>query len=380
MAASQPGTLVYRYPIMESRQPLLPAYVLSAIAVVTAALGSLVVMETATVKLVVPASKLVANVTMKGGPHGQDLVTTTINADVSESQQGTATTIPVPAKPATGQVVFTCSPCSSTPSPIPFGTTVSTTAGIHYDVGAGEVSAAHSSLTVAAHALVAGTTGNTAANTVTVIDKPIPNVKVTNPQPFAGGAEATTIQVIQQSDLDRVQLELTAKVSQDIDAALKAQAEGLNYLTDGTPTLKVTTDHKVGEQVATFNMTIAATLSAVAFSQAQADTIMRNALDQKLPKKFQLTADPIQTVYQVQKPSANGDITIKGTGTGIIVPNVTAGDLKARIRGMRVDAARQQLELLAPGTTVDISVKPSVPWLPVLQDHINLTIEVVSAT
>jgi len=365
---------------MESKQPLLPAYALSAIAVIAAALGSLVVMETATVKLVVPASKLVANVTMKGGPHGQDLVTTTIHADVSDSQQGTATTIPVPAKPATGQVVFTCSPCSSTPSPIPFGTTVSTSAGIHYDVGSGEVSAAHTSLTVAAHAVVGGTAGNTAANTVTVIDKPIPNVKVTNPQPFAGGTDATTIQVIQQSDLDRVQLALTARVSQDIDAALKAQAEGLNYLTDGQPTLKVTTDHKVGDQVATFNMTVSATLSAVAFSQAQADTIMRNALDQKLPKKFQLTADPIQTVYQVQKPSANGDITIKGTGTGIIVPNVTAGDLKARIRGMRVDAARQQLELLAPGTTVDISVKPSVPWLPVLQDHINLTIVVVSAT
>jgi hypothetical protein len=238
----------------------------------------------------------------------------------------------------------------------------------------------HTSVTVSAHALVAGKGGNTAANTVTVIDKPIPNVKVTNPLPLAGGTDATTNQVIKQTDLDRVQLELTAKVSQDLDAAIKAQAEGLNYLTDGQPTLTVTTDHKVGDQVASFNMTIAAKLSAVAFSQAQADTIMRNALDKNLPKKYQLTADPIQTVYQVQKPSANGDITIKGTGTGVMVPNVTAGELKARIRGMRVDAARQQLQLLAPGTTVDISVKPSIPWLPVLQDHINLTIVVESPT
>jgi len=365
---------------MESKQPLLPAYVLSAIAVVAAALGSLVVMETATVKLVVPASKLVANVTMKGGPHGQDLTTTTIVADISDSQQGTASPVTVPPTLATGQVVFTCSPCSTTATPIPLGTTVSTAAGVHYDVGSGEVSSAHPSLTVAAHAFVAGKTGNTPANTITVIDKPIPNVKVTNPQPFAGGNDATTNQVVQQADLDRVRLELTAKVSQDLDAALKAQAEGLNYLTDGQPTLAVTTDHKVGDQVATFNMTIAATLSAVAFSQAQADLIMRNALDKNLPKKYQLTADPIQTVYQVQKPNANGDITIKGTGTGVMVPNVTAAELKARIRGMRVDAARQQLQLLAPGTTVDISVKPSIPWLPVLQDHINLTIVVESPT
>lgn len=365
---------------MESKQPLLPAYVLSGIAVLAAALGSLVVMETATVKLVVPASKLVANVTLKGGPHGQDLVTTTIQADVSDSQQGTASMLQVPATLATGQVVFTCSPCSSSPMPIPFGTTVSTTAGVHYDVGSGDVSSTRPSLTVAAHALVGGKAGNTAANTVTVIDKPIPNVKVTNPNPITGGTDATTNQVIQQSDLDRVQLELTAKVSQDIDAALKAQAEGLNYLANGSPTLKVTADHKVGDQVPTFNMTIEATLSAVAFSQAQADNILRGALSQKLPKNFQLTADPIQTVYQVQKPSANGDVSIKGTGTGVMVPNVTAGELKARIRGMRVDAARQQLQQLAPGTTVDISVKPAVPWLPVLQDHINLTIAIVSAT
>jgi hypothetical protein len=41
---------------------------------------------------------------------------------------------------------------------------------------------------------------------------------------------------------------------------------------------------------------------------------------------------------------------------------------------MRVDAARKQLEHVTPGTTVDMSVKPAVPWLPVLLDHIKLTI------
>src|SRR5260370_35434397 len=93
-------------------------------------------------------------------------------------------------------------------------------------------------------------------------------------------------------------------------AALKDQAEGLNYLTDGQPALKVTTDHKVGEQVPTFNMTITATLSAVAFSQAQADSLMRGALNQKLPKGFQLTADPIQTHYQRLQTTGSRYITL----------------------------------------------------------------------
>jgi baseplate J-like protein len=368
---------------MESKQPLLPAYVLSGIAAVAAALGSLVIMETATVKLVVPASKLVANVTMKGGPHGQDLVTTTIQANVTDSQQGTASQTPVPPTFATGQVVFACSPCGAGTQPIPDGISVSTAGAgpIHYTTqGRADIVPPHTSVQVAIRAQQPGKAGNTAPNTVTVIDKVMPNFTVSNPAAIAGGTDATTNQVIQQSDLDRVRLALSAKVGQDLDAALKAQAEGLHYLADGQPAVKIDTDHKVGDQVATFTMTIYASLSATAFSQAQADSIMRTALDQKLPKKFQLTADPIQTVYQVQTPSATGNITIKGTGTGVMVPNVTAGELTSQIRGMRVDAARHQLELLAPGTTVDISVKPSIPWLPVLQDHINLTIVVESPT
>jgi hypothetical protein len=95
---------------------------------------------------------------------------------------------------------------------------------------------------------------------------------------------------------------------------------------------------------------------------------------QKLPKGFQLTTVPIQTSYQVQKPSANGDVTINGSAIGVISPSFTPDELKSRIKGMRIDKARQQLELLGPGTTVDISVKPRVPFLPLLEEHISLTI------
>jgi len=360
---------------MDSRQPLLLAYVFSIVAVLAAVLGSLVVMETATIKVWVPTSRIVANLTINGGTSGHELKTTRIQADVTDTMQGTASTGTVAATYASGQAVFTCSPCSATATPIPDGTTVSTTAGVHYSTnGPAEVSTSHTSVTVAIRAVLTGPQGNTAANTVTVIDKPIANVKVVNPQPITGGADATTGQVVQQSDLDRTQLALTAKIAQDLDAALKAQAEGLGYIADGQPTLNVTSDHKVGDAVATFTMTMTGSLGATAFSLSEADALMRAALNQKVPKGYQLTAAPIQTSYQADKPSANGDVTIKGSAVGVLIPNVTADELKSRIRGKRVDAARHQLELLAPGTTVDINVKPAVPWLPVLQDHISLTI------
>lgn len=366
---------------MGSNNLLARAYLLSAVAVVVAVLGSLVIMETATVKLSVPTSTVTANLIISGGQSGQNLTTTRIHADVTDTLQGTASTVVVPAAYANGQAVFACSPCSAISIPAGAVVSTNTTPSVHYaTLETVQLSASNTSATVAIRALVAGPSGNALPNTVTVIDKPIPNVKVQNPKAIAGGADETTGQVIQQSDLDFVQQELSAKVAQDLDATLKAQAEGLRYVADGPPALKVTSDHKAGDQASTFTMTMTATLGAIAFSESAADSLMRNALDQKVPKGFQLTASPIQTSYQVQKSSANGDVTIKGSAVGVVVPNVTADELKARIKGLRVDTARRQLEKLAPGTTVNISVKPAVPWMPVLQDHISLTIVLESGT
>ena len=366
---------------MGSRQALLPAYVLSVVAALAAVLGSLVVMETATIKVTVPTTKIVADRTITGGTSGQELTTTRIQAEVSDSQPGTTSVAAVSPAFATGQVVFTCSPCSSNALPIPDGTTVSTVAGIHYATqGRVDIIPPNTSVTAAIRSLQPGTPGNTAKDTVTVIDKPIINVKVTNPSPIVGGANATTAQVVQQSDLDRVRAALTVRVTQDLNAALTAQAGGLTYAADGQPVLNFTSDHKVGDQVATFTMTVTATLGAIAFSERQADALMRESIAQKIPKGFTLTPDPIQASYVVQHAGANADVTIKGSAIGVMVTNVTEAELKARIKGMRVESARKQLLQITPGTTVDMKVKPAVPWLPVLQDHITLTIALEPAT
>ena len=356
-------------------RPLLPAYVLSAVAVVTAILGSLVIFETASIKLTVPASRIVANKTLKGGPSGADIATTRIQADVTDSEHGTTATAPVPPTYATGEVVFTCSACTSGTTTVPNGTMVSTASHTHYATqSSADLTPQQKTVTVPIRAVLPGLPGNTATNTVTVIDKPITNVTVQNPKPVAGGAEAGVAQVVQQSDLDRVRAELMAKIVVDLNATLTAQAGGLSFVIDGQPTVNVTSDHAVGDRVATFTMTMSATQGAIAFSSAQADSLMRTALEQKIPKGFTLAPDPVETSCQVQKTSANGDVTIKGAAIGVVVPNITVSQLKSRIKGLRVDVARRQLEQVAPGVIADITVRPAVPWLPVLQDHIALTI------
>jgi hypothetical protein len=363
---------------MDSRQPLLLAYVLSAVAALAAILGSLVVLETATITVTVPTTKVAADRTITGGATGQELTTTRIQADVTDSQQGTTSVAAVAPAYATGQVVFTCSPCPSNSLSIADGTTVSTAAGIHYATqGRADIVPPATSVQAAIRSLQPGTPGNTGASTVTVIDKPITNVKVNNPSPIVGGANATTAQVVQQSDLDRVRAALTVRVGQDLNAALAAQAGGLTFAADGQPVLNFTSDHTVGDQVATFSMTVTATLGAIAFSQSQADALMGASITQRIPKGFTLVPNSVQSSYVVQHAGANGDVTIKGSAIGVMVTNVTAAELKARIKGMRVESARKELLQITPGTAVDMSVKPNVPWLPVLQDHITLRIVAV---
>jgi hypothetical protein len=362
---------------MGSSRALLPAYALSAVAVLAAVLGSLVVMETATVKLTVPSSKVSTNLTINGGPNGRDLTTTHIQASVTDSVQVTASTVVVPPAYASGQEVFTCSPCPATPIDLKEGTVVSTAPAankVHFATLAQAQVSAGKPASVAVRALIPGVGGNVAAKTVTVMDQPITGVTVTNPTATTGGVDSTATQVVAQSDLDVAQALLTTQSTNDLNATLKAQAEGLDYLPDGQPTLTASADHKVGDQVSSFTMTMTATLGAIAFSAGKADALMRAALSKKISKGFQLTTDPIQTAYQIAKPAANGEVTIKGTAVGVVVPNVTADDLRSRIKGMRVDAAKRQLLVLAPGATIDMVVKPNVPWLPVLQDHIAVTI------
>src|SRR4029077_20112877 len=111
-------------PGMGSSRALLPAYAFSAVAVVAAALGSLLVMETATIKMTVPASKITASRTITGGQTGRDITPPRIEASVTDTQLGVATADVIPAKYATGTVEFWCSPACSKQQDIVQGTLV----------------------------------------------------------------------------------------------------------------------------------------------------------------------------------------------------------------------------------------------------------------
>ena len=362
---------------MDTESPrLLPALVLSAVVALVAALGSLLYMETASVKLSIPPHRLQADLTINAGPTGPDLTTQHLAVNVKESQRGTATVVQIPAVNASGSVTFICNPCPQS-TPIATGTKVSTVKGIVYTTQArADIIAPTKSVSVAVRADDGGLAGNSAPGTVTVIVSAHPSyLTVSNPQAIVGGVNARTEQAIQQADFDAVAMGLTNQVTEDLGAALKTKALGMSFVLDGPPTLNLTSDFIVGDKTPTFTITIAGALSATAFSEDAAQTLLRSALQRKIPTGFELTSDPIQTTYQILRVSSKGDVAISGSAVGFIAPTVSAQTLAGQIRGMSVADARSHLQRAVPGSRVEIkTAPPAVYWLPLITKHITLTV------
>jgi hypothetical protein len=365
-----------------SRRQLFAAYVLSALAVLFAAVGSLILTETAAVKVSVPPQRVVALVTLAAG-----LQTQRIHADVTDSQQGTASTVVTNPTYAAGQVVFSCSPaCKQAPVTIPQGTLVTTAKSLGYSTQAAAMitTTTGSSAPVAVRATAPGSAWNADSNTLTTIANIAnitdPNLHVTNPAAITGGANPRSAQVIQQSDFDTVRIALTVKVTDDLAVALKFNAHGMSYVADGVPVINLTSDHNVGDETPAFTITMTGTSSGVAFSESQALGLLRSALQAKIPASEELTNDPIQAVYQIGQADANGDVSVIAKASGFAIPRLSQQSLRSQIRGLTPAQAARSLQRTAPGSLIEIRISPSaMPWLPVIADHISLTVVVEAA-
>jgi hypothetical protein len=365
--------------VIHNRSQLVSAYILSAVTVAVAALGSLMLTETASVKLTVPPQKLVAGATLSGSQTGGDLKTQHIEAAVTDTQVGTATTVSVAAKYAVGEVVFSCatSECPSTLT-VPSGTLLATDRSLGYFTQSDAAVTRTRQGKASVRATAAGASWNTARNTITVINNssqfPI-GLQVTNPAAVAGGADASSAQVIQQSDWDGVRAALAARVTDALDVALKAKAIQMSYIENGPPALTMSTDHKVGDMVGSFTMTMRGTVGATAFYNSEAISLIRAALEAKIPAGQQLTSDAVQITWHILQTSPNGDVTVSGTALGYVTPKLSIDALRGRIRGLSPADARRSLERTVPGSSVEIRISPvAVPWLPLVAEHISITV------
>ena len=357
------------------------AYLLSIVVVLVAAGGSLLFLETASVKLSVPPQSVGALVSLSG-PQSGALPTQHIQANITESQQGTASTVQISATYAAGQVVFSCSPaCQRAPVVIAQGQLITTAKSLGYATqAAATITTTTGSATVTVRATSPGAAWNADLDTLTnIVNNSDSGLKVTNPAPIAGGVNPRSAQVIQQSDYDTVRSALTVKVTNELGAALNVNAQGMLYVGDPQPVITVTSDHNVGDETPSFTITMTGTIGGTAFVESQAKAIMMAALRAKIPPGQELTSDPVQIIYQAVPASAGGDVVVIGKAVGYIVPKLSRDSLSAQIRGLSPTEAAKSLQRTAPGSLVEIRISPAVaPFLPLLTNHISVTVIVES--
>ena len=361
----------------EERRQLYRALLLAGAVALVAALGSLLYTEHAVVKVSIPPKRLDASLTITGGLNGYALVTRQLDAQATESLKVLTSTLPIPATPAVGQAVFSCSPPCPGGYPVPAGTVIATKAGAQYKTQSlVNIPGNGPSPSVTISAVQPGPAGNTSTGTVTVIVSSLPsNIHVNNPSAIAGGAEGRKAQVVEQADFDAARLLLTTKVRTELNAQLETEAAGLTYALPASPNISTSSDFSVGDETPAFTVKVTGTARAIGFSSSEAEALLHSALSDKVPAGYQLTSDPVRTSYRIQAVAPSGQVTITGSAVGYVVPSVKTRTLTTQLRGMTLSQARSRLQHSVPNSTIDIRITPvSLPWLPMFADHIALSV------
>jgi len=128
-------------------------------------------------------------------------------------------------------------------------------------------------------------------------------------------------------------------------------------------------------RVSSFGVRVTGTLGATAFLDADAQSLIRHSLDQRVPPGYVLTGDPVLTNYQLQTATPEGEVTVSGNAVSDAVQTVSTQSLRERLRGLSIEEARRQIQSLVPGSQVDIRMSPwRLPWLPLNGDHITVVL------
>ena len=378
-------------PPMGSYRPYLIG---AAVLVVVALLVGILYLPTATATVSVQGTALKADVTLLGAPgtaagSPDHFATQAIHAEESQNLPGTPTgQKQIPAQASVGEVTFTENCvflCDSGTTPIPAGTSVSTSDGKRYTTTKSvNVASPHGSGTAPVKAVTAGPDGNTGAHTITNIDRNRDfNLTVDNAQATGGGADPRTATVIQQSDMDSIRDVYAKDALPRVTDQLNGKAQGKKLVLVGTgvqATAKA--DHAVGEEVGGFTVTIKVAGDGVAYDEKTVQEQLKGFLQRKVPQGSQLTTNGTTVKYDPPTDAtADGHITLNGHLSGFYTPIFLETKIRSYLKGMSPDKGRAFLQSLPNVVDARVTQSPfGLPWLPFFSSRITLKIQEVSSS
>ncbi len=364
-------------------------YVIGAgILAVIALLVGILYLPSVTATLTVQGTPVKADITLHGSPGvaagtTDQFPTQAIHGEESQTLPGTATgQKQVAAVAATGHVTFSTS-CPSCTDLVAKGQMVETDNGTQFVTQ----QAAHNvtdtnSVTVPITAVVAGAAGNVQGLAVKNISYNQDNLlSASNGQPTSGGSDARTATVIQQSDIDNVTTGYLKDATTRVTDTINGKGGGLKLVTVGNGVQStVTTDHKVGDEVNSFSITVKVVGDALAFDDKAVVALLLGDLHNKIPQGTQLAGTPTQS-YDATGATADGHITVNGHVSGFYTPIFLVSAIRSHLKGMSPTNARAFLQSLPNVLDARVVQSPfGLPWLPLFSSRITVNIQEVSGT
>jgi hypothetical protein len=382
-AASGPSLRNYR-----------PYLIAAGILAVLVLLAGIIYVPTATATLMVSGTAIKQDLTLLGVPgtasaSGNQFATQAIHAEDSQTLPGVPTgQKPIGAVKAAGQVTFTAT-CNGFACSIPIrvGTDVSTGSGKHYLTQ--KAATVQSTLftsgtaTVPVAAVEGGATGNTESDTVRYVNNNNPDglLSVNNKDAITGGADARTATIIQQSDIDSIKDAYSRDAIPRVTDQLNGKAQGQKLVLVGKGVqANATSDHKAGEEVQGFSVTVKVAGDGVAFDEKVVKQMLKSALERKLSQGSQLTAN-VSTTYEPINATIDGHITLNGHASGFYTPVFLETAIRGHLKGL--SPAKAHAFLVSLPNVVDARVTQSpygLPWLPLFSSRITLKIQEVSSS
>jgi hypothetical protein len=238
----------------------------------------------------------------------------------------------------------------ATPQTVPAGTLLTDEQGVQVITDETAVLPAatpplEASMTVPAHAVVAGASGNIPATAFKTQPCCSLGITVQNAQPFSGGEDARPYSYVQQSDIDHAAATLQSTLMPQARQALEKLALSSERFA-AAPRCSATTtaDHQAGDAVATVNVTVTEVCTGEVYNELEtrltAASLLAAEAVQRLGADYSLTGGIATSLPVVAALDRTGLITLRAYAAGVWV--------------YRLDEARQQaLARLIEGKSLD---------------------------
>ena len=162
--------------------------------------------------------------------------------------------------------------------------------------------------------------------------------------------------------------------------ALNSKAQGKKLVMVGKGVqANVTSDHKVGEEVNGFTVTVKVVGDGVAFDDKVVQQMLKSALERKISQGSQLTAN-VTTAYEPIDATADGHVTLNGHASGFYTPVFLQANIRGHLKGLSPSKAHAFLQALPNVVDARVTQSPyGLPWLPLFSSRITLKIQEVSS-